>query len=874
MAEIRVELRDFENNILGDLDIISSDDFPLSLTFQNFDVRDFNSRNGSFSKTFKIPATKNNNILLGNIHKDGNLDIKNVRRDISSTIYSDNLPIISGKLRISSVVKNKDVLSYECTFLGDNMDWASAIKNLDLNELRFSKNTYTTYPPADEGDYVFENVIPLTNNARDFTNFSSQQDRLHYPLASYGNGISSRQQVTEGDFAPAFYLKNIWDKIFAAQGYTVDSEFCNSDYFKSLIVPFDFEVKAEQNNFKYGRISKEDGYTQIAAYYYGDPPPDGHFDFNSIHSIGDVDINRRTGKVNGGAGDGEFVKYAFSGDAIVDDANTPANLNTGNVQQSGGQNRMLVKNLNGVHKLSWDITARFFRTQSNYGGDFKVRGEVWKGLSADSTQIYAAEQNEADNFNNYTKLWEQEYVVNVDGDYDITRNWNSDITVQGNGTQKFFFCIQVDPDYGDQDGESVTFGFKSGTFEISGSEEITIGTELNDIHFFIPDGKQSDFVSGVANMFNLQFKTDAANKTVKIEPYDYFYKPTNEAVDWSDKIDYSKNIDDEFIYDIKSELIFKYKDASDDAMLERYNKKSNTDWGAYREVDKENVFSDGTYIVENKYFSPSFNYFEPNYVDQDAGHDVAQAPTIPMYFSKFSNLQFPRFMDRGEKDFSIGARVLITIPVDSGNTQYATYGFPFGGQLASGYSYNSSSEIATSDVFNLNFCRANFMHLPQNTVPISAIPSNFDPTDGTSVLEAYFQRVKLSIGTYNGTEIFLDPNLSFNDTYNSSTQQTFLNQLQFRGLYHSFYSRMVRQLKQKPRIKSVYINLKQSDLALLDMQRLVFLDGIYYRINKIIDYKPHKHESTKVELVEYFDLGRDENLSGDIFYWNNVLSKF
>jgi len=134
--------------------------------------------------------------------------------------------------------------------------------------------------------------------------------------------------------------------------------------------------------------------------------------------------------------------------------------------------------------------------------------------------------------------------------------------------------------------------------------------------------------------------------------------------------------------------------------------------------------------------------------------------------------------------------------------------------------------------------------------------------------------IKLSIGTYNGTEIFLDPNLSFNDTYNSSTQQTFLNQLQFRGLYHSFYSRMVRQLKQKPRIKSVYINLKQSDLALLDMQRLVFLDGIYYRINKIIDYKPHKHESTKVELVEYFDLGRDENLSGDIFYWNKVLSKF
>ena len=39
MAEIRLELRDDANGILGNVDITLSDNFPLSLTYQNFDIR-------------------------------------------------------------------------------------------------------------------------------------------------------------------------------------------------------------------------------------------------------------------------------------------------------------------------------------------------------------------------------------------------------------------------------------------------------------------------------------------------------------------------------------------------------------------------------------------------------------------------------------------------------------------------------------------------------------------------------------------------------------------------------------------------------------------------------------------------------------------
>mgnify|MGYP003120133818 FL=1 len=116
MTEIRVEIRDFTDNILGDLDITSSENFPLSLNFQNFDIRNLSSRGGGFSKTFKIPATSNNNKLLNHIYRDGNYDIKNVKKDLPSIIYSDNVPIISGKLRVTQIYKNTEVLEYECGF--------------------------------------------------------------------------------------------------------------------------------------------------------------------------------------------------------------------------------------------------------------------------------------------------------------------------------------------------------------------------------------------------------------------------------------------------------------------------------------------------------------------------------------------------------------------------------------------------------------------------------------------------------------------------------------------------------------------------------------------------------------------------------------
>ena len=855
MAEIRLELRDDVNKTLGNVDITSSDNFPLSLTYQNFDIRNFNSRGGSFSKTFKIPATKNNNVLFNQVYKDGNIDARNVRTDIPATIYADNVPIINGTLKLTKILKQKEALEYECSFLGDNMDWASRIKNLELKELTFAK--------SDGSDYIFDNIQGLSNTARDGGQQDSASDKLLYPLASYGEGVSSRNQVFDGDLAPSMYLKNIWDKIFSKQGYTVESEFCNSAFFKSLIVPFNFQKQSEQINFKYGKIVKSSAYVHITQFTEGsslNPVIFAHMG----HGVIEV---KKGGNNAGVLTDDTSVaaRYPFNGSTITDDANVPSSGDTGNVQEGSNTNgnlsgsSLIVKSNAGNHTINFNIDFRTFG-DSNFANqaEYRLVGELWrfdddKDINLPNVDGFykAVKDTEAGtNTNpNIERIWNSGNIeFKENSDYDRIHNFSGSENVTGNSEDKYIFTVAVKMiSFNNTVGDSsnFSFGWKGGTLEISGNTEIETGEQLTDLQFFLPRGKQSDFISGVAQMFNLQFQTDVANKTVKVEPYDYFYKDFSSAVNWTDKIDYSKSIQDEFIYDIKSELKFQYKDASGDGFLERYNKKNDVDWGAYRELDSQGVFSDGEYKVENKYFSPTFNWYESDYIDQPALHELSRRPFIPIYHSDVSNLDASANVERADKDFNIGARVLIALPISQGSRQYLSSQTG----LVTGYSRSSTNEVVSSDIFQKDFTRANFFHLDN-----ARNDADKSDTFGTFM--------KLSIGTYNGNTILIDPNLSFNnilfDNANSDT-----GDYDMKGLYFHFYSKMVEQLKQKPRIKNIFLRLNKTDIAVLDFQKLVYLDGLYYRINKIIDFKPHLKQSTKVELVEYFDLGVSDN-SGQV----------
>jgi|13_taG_2_1085334.scaffolds.fasta_scaffold02460_4 hypothetical protein len=881
MAEIRVELRDFTDGILGNLDITSSDDFPLSLTYQNFDIRDFNSRNGSFSKTFKVPATKNNNKLFNHIYKDGNVDIKKIRKDIPACIYSDNLPIMYGTLRMSKINKQKDVLEYDCIFLGDNMDWANGLKSLELKDMKFSSSPYSDYLSLLNGTitptyHTFVNVQDVTQHPSFDTDYVKNQDKIIYPLLSVGEGVSPKDHVTDLEFVPCVYLKNIWDKIFQGQGYEVNSEFCDSQFFKSLIIPLEFEKNGEQVNLRNGKIEKNDSPEQISSYYANQPQSEVE-----SRAVGNPTINKRNGNVVGGTSidvpnvnitTAQYARYAFYGNDFVDPADINPNVSSsyqGNVRtnNSGLGSSMVVVNNSGLHELTWNVdvevgSASFNANILDETVEIKIHAEVWKtNLTDDSSDLYYDDVEEALTRTTGSRLiWKSDTRThNIDEDDDVKifeENFSGDFTTIPTNTSESYLFVVVPrlTDYAGGNAGSMITKYIGGTFEITGASQFSVGEEIPEIQYMLPDGKQSDFVAGVSQMFNLQFKTDSAAKIVSVEPYDYFYS-FNNAYDWTDKIDYSKNTSEDFIYDIKSKIIFKYKDASNDAFLERYNKRNDVDWGAYKEINTTGEFLEGEFIVENKYFSPSFNWYEPDYIDDtSSSFSVTNTPLIPIYHKDFSNINNNApSAERAEKSYAIGSRILLLNPPNQYmSTANKTKNV---GQNGSWQRYHqaTNNDLSAESTNKFLFTKAAFINLSA---------SDYDETT------TYRTRKYLSMGTYNGSEVFIDNNLSFSDVSQKlylkdaggATNSTIIQ----KGLFSNFYSKMIKQLKQKPRIKVVYINLSYSDVCNIDFSKLVVIDGVYHRINKIVDFQPHKKESTRVELVDYYNLGYDAETVGNV----------
>ncbi len=883
MAEIRVELRDFTESILGNLDITSSDDFPLSLNYQNFDVRDFNSRNGSFSKTFKVPATRNNNRLFNHIYKDGHALVKDAIKQIPSTIYSDNIPIIVGKLRVTQMIKDTSIQEYECIFLGDNMDWANSIKNKELKELTFSDSQGYTF----ENPHGFDGNSP-NQNAHSYQDFSSTIDKLVYPLLSVGEGDSIKNQVVESDFVPCVYVKNVWDKIFQAQGYSVTSTFCDSDFFKSLVMPLIFEKNAEVFNDKFGKIYRntdENLTDEVAGNSFSDGDgtvtlnravgnPSVNIDGDPVSYDHDGDGSQNDGNTTGG------VFYVFGGDEFTDDAPSDGAFN--NVADgNSGLKSLLVKNAEGESNLDFDVSVNVFNNSSFSAGsdpnmDIYVQAYISKISDTDDDDL--SQLRDSDNIVyesslRYITIHKNDSPASID-----LGSFSESLTVDDAvGTKYVFYVRFYLQDYagetfsvfGGDDNGDVGIKYKLGSYiEISDSDEIEIGTQIPRINTLLPNAKQSEFVSGIAQMFNLQFETDSIAKQIKIEPYDHFYGSFTNAIDWTDKIDYSKNITEEFLYDIKSKIVLKYKDASNDAFLERYNKKNFIDWGSYEEVDESERFLEGEYVIENKYFSPTFNYHEIKYIDEttlnlatgvaatEDNYNAASAilaPLIPIYHKEFSDLSTKE--DRGEKDFDIGARILLLPPANGANIQYdSDITIMFGSEFAlpTSYSYaplpNNDMDAESNN--NPRFTRGNFINI-----------DNFIWNGST------LEFAQLNNGYEN-----VDLNLSFADVKYDVPEAYVTGGLKtIKGLYHHYYEKMFKQLKQKPRIKKIYLNLKDKDVSSLDFKKLIFLDGNYYRLNKIVDYKPHIKDSTKVELTEYFKLGGDvETVGGTMNMVNGI----
>ena len=222
---IRTEIY-IEDEVIDLLQDISSE-----FTYTIDDVRDFGSRNTSFSRTISIPATAKNNKILGfafeiSMSNNHNSDLANVNTNFTPSqaakceIYVDKIQIFKGVIRMLEIVMNNNVIQYQCAVFGELGGFITELGNRRLEDLDFSEYNHTW------------NVTSI-QNSWDTINGSG----YYYPLIDYGDVSTNKDDFSVYTFRPALYVKEYIEKIFEGTSYTLNCDFFNTSFFKTLIIP-------------------------------------------------------------------------------------------------------------------------------------------------------------------------------------------------------------------------------------------------------------------------------------------------------------------------------------------------------------------------------------------------------------------------------------------------------------------------------------------------------------------------------------------------------------------------------------------------------------------------------------------------------------
>ena len=844
---------DWDNSVVGELDVTDHSDFPLAMTFQISDIKDLTSTSGDYSKTFKIPATKNNNKLLKNPYIPNINTQLNITENKKCRIIVNNLFSVVGLIKITGVFGYGETPShYDCVFFGNNLSWAYDLSNLYINELDWGTNSQGL-------EYNKTKIMATWQHVDCDAAATASDPPIVYPIVSYGdynpdgeprtiqlldtcNGVGFGTAACVGyqgvynsgvtsygtpnpssDWRPAVFIKDTLEKIFRKIGYTINSNFMNTSMFKKLVwlLP----------NFKYNNA--EERYSQYSAEAIFDTSValpefeidntwassgnyaleygDNNVDLGTINTNFTLSSDTSSTQITYANGTGEFT-IAEYGYYDIKASGFSAQLS--NLLQNGAVPAAMyassalryseividkvkfILQLKTAGQTSWNnICEAVDDTSTPFVGSLGASGTLGIDL-IDATNSYT--------WNVSDSIYDEGYWLNKGDKLRIS----------------FFAKFKPHPDMaspswiGSGDWSFDVIPTVS-NFDISlNSEAVAYGQTYDLKDVINKDYKQIDFVKGIAHAFNLKMTTDETTKTVNIEPFNTFYKDYADAIDWTYKLDRSKQIEDKWIKsDLKRDVVFKYKSDSKDKKVERRGDtffNGIKDEYPYQETLPK-TFEKGESKYENPFFAGTYNAKD---------QDTTGSGKLDTAFSAclWQEITDPTYSYRPDKGYEFLPRLLYWNKYSPANPS------PFSQKQASIQTWASTIDVvhAGSPVSPSPFLSDIY---PQAT--------SYNKDDSSSPI--------LSYGNVNVRD------------YDDATG-VYTSYAAGKGLFATYYKNMFDMLKAKPRLRTVYVDLKVVDIINLDFTKLIYIDGVYWRVNKVVDYQPNKNESTKVELIEWISL--------------------
>lgn len=624
MNFIELNISNTDGSLIGRLDLGEAE---LNIVYQLADVKDPTKKSGDFTYPFSIPGTKNNNIIFSSIYEEGFSQFRyNPNKKLNAQIILNGNELFIGDLQLNSINKTDDkIIGYEITIYGKIPSFIEDLSNLKINEL-VDLSDYN-HP------YTRQNVVNSWNTSiiqYGTPKTFSLGEGYVYPMEWRGQNYPLYWKVE--DFKPAIYVKTIFDRILQNKGWSYQSNFLNSDYFKKLIIPYngddtieltDTEVRNYEAWSKYNAPPNRPllaSYGSATGQNFTDIPIVFPDDTNNPAFDDGGNYNPSTGVMTIPKNGKWTLSATIRLTCEFTGASIPPGTTYSQIKLRGGlpEGTLKLKNLNTgqvVAQTAFSFTSQDFLGQAANTpvvSDIQTPNVSFTGYLAAGTKFGVFFQYRTTG-SNYTYKTD----VNIGAGVYQNKNTNTDIRLQ---------VVPLGTSYNPFDAPRFILTLVDRT--------LALGDTMN-LNSFIPDMKADEFINEITRLFNLYWKK-SADKTFIIEPRNDFYG-TLPIVDWTYKVNNLEPIKIEPLYDLVAKN-WKFTYTEDgDYYNEDYVNNFNEIYGT-KEIVVDNDFVNENEELQSKFSpTPSVKYLNtdrvlPTYVEDNGGTLQSFKPKLRILF--------------------------------------------------------------------------------------------------------------------------------------------------------------------------------------------------------------------------------------------------
>lgn len=856
---------------------------PISLTYNVADVADISSRNAAFSKTIKLPETRNNRAIFDDISDLAIDSTFNPNKRTKAYILVDTAIVFEGFLQLRKVFldKSSDTAEYEVVIFADNDNFFTQLGDEFLTDLDFSELDH---------DWTADNIRNSWTQ--------SWSGGYYYPLIDYGrnwilgdiNGWTTtyNTEVKTKDMFPATNVRYILDKIFANTTYTYQSNFLDSDIFTALYIPYNREkiirdIDTSNNRLAVSRATiatysatQSIGYptafssqqvpggqgqtTQVANQVWGSQLFLGRIPFNYEQApYGDPDNLWNT------------TTYEYTAPSNVPNQRFSCNFDITFAYRQNSVNEYSRKLPNIGDYGSYIVFKRSRNPLTGVtvsgGSIIPVNGSTTPipflastipGIQYDNSFRRVYGQISTDLLDQPSgqrrKLFPGEKVW-MEVRYSATRTSLAaafpPATPNGSGSVPAGTLL-------------ITFNTPNTFFNVL-SEEVAPNETIQYNNIIPPNVKQKDFITSLIKMFNLYIEPSKVfNNVLLIEPRDDYYA-SGRIKDWTQKLNIEQDIEEQILAETQNrQTTFKYKDDKD-FYNEAYKSESGgVSYGEYR------YFMDNDFIKGEKKVELIFS---PTPIVNVVGSTQLIIPKI----GKLNNNVFSatdhniRILTRfnsstnstwvyGDYEFMNGGQWNAYTVLTSNGFGNALHPFQVGDYIRVAQVDGGALKPMLQNYFKIVGIRDNksiIINIPfANVGSGAAVGGTVFPVDG--MLPTYndndswqFEGVKYKAYPYLG-HMNNPQNPSYDINFGQTTglyyqEETITNN----NLFSVYWENYINELSDRTsRIITASFYLNSFDIADFRFNDNIFINGQYYKVNKIVNYDPTREGLVKVELIK------------------------